>query len=59
MPAPPRRPFGSQPSEGARLLATQMAVAGSNREEIQSRLSHEFGIHDTGPMLDAILGLER
>jgi hypothetical protein len=51
--APP--PLGP-PSEGARLLATQMAVAGSNRAEIESRLQHEFGIRDTGPMLDSILG---
>lgn len=46
-------------SPGARLLATQMAVAGSSRDEIESRLRNEFGIQDAGPMLDAILGPER
>ena len=46
------------PSDGARLLATQMAVAGSSRPEIESRLQNEFGIQDAGPMLDAILGRE-
>jgi vacuolar-type H+-ATPase subunit H len=56
---PPPGTLGSQPSEGARLLATQMAVAGSSREEIEGRLQHEFGIRETGPMLDAILGPER
>jgi vacuolar-type H+-ATPase subunit H len=49
---------GDGPSVGARLLTTQMAVAGSSRAEIASRLQNEFGIEDTGPMLDAILGQE-
>jgi vacuolar-type H+-ATPase subunit H len=49
---------GNGPSDGARLLTTQMAVAGSSRAEIASRLQNEFGIEDTGPMLDAILGQE-
>jgi hypothetical protein len=45
-----------EPTAGARLLATQMAVAGSSRPEIENRLRSEFGIEDAGPMLDAILG---
>lgn len=59
-PPPPAasRPAGAPPSDGARLLATQMAVAGSSRAEIESRLQNEFGIWDAGPMLDAILGRE-
>lgn len=49
---------GDDPSlpAGARLLATQMAVAGNSRDEIEARLRSEFGIDDAGPMLDAILG---
>lgn len=43
---------------GARLLATQMAVSGSSREEIEERLRSGFEIEDTGPILDAILGPE-
>ncbi len=43
---------------GARLLATQMAVSGSSREEIESRLRSGFEIDDTGSILDAILGPE-
>jgi hypothetical protein len=60
VPPPPvgARLAGTPPSDGARLLATQMAVAGSSRTEIESRLQNEFGIHDAGPMLDAILGRE-
>jgi vacuolar-type H+-ATPase subunit H len=41
---------------GARLLATQMAVSGSSREEIEARLRSGFEIEDTGAILDAILG---
>jgi hypothetical protein len=44
------------PSDGARLLAAQMAVAGSSREEIETRLRDEFGIQDAAPILDGILG---
>lgn len=43
---------------GARLLATQMAVSGSSREEIEARLRNGFDIEDTAPILDAILGPE-
>jgi hypothetical protein len=43
---------------GARLLATQMAVSGSSREEIEKRLRNRFEIEDTTPILDAILGPE-
>jgi hypothetical protein len=47
----PRRPTGSV-SDGARLLATQMAVAGSSRDGIASRLKEEFGIEDSSAILD-------
>jgi vacuolar-type H+-ATPase subunit H len=54
-----RPPAGSGgTSAGARLLATQMAVSGSSREEIESRLRSGFEIEDTGSILDAILGPE-
>jgi hypothetical protein len=43
-----RRPV----SDGARLLATQMAVAGSSRDTIASRLREEFGIDDPSAILD-------
>jgi hypothetical protein len=45
-------------SAAARLLATQMAVSGSSRAEIESRLRSGFEIDDTGEILDAILGPE-
>ncbi len=45
-------------SAGARLLATQMAVSGASREEIEQRLRSGFEIDDTNEILDAILGPE-
>jgi hypothetical protein len=45
-------------SAGARLLATQMAVSGSSRAEIEQRLRSGFEIEDTSEILDAILGPE-
>ncbi|MFL5899342.1 MAG: hypothetical protein ACJ76D_12965 [Solirubrobacterales bacterium] len=41
---------------GARLLATQLAVSGSSREEIEARLRTGFEVEDTSAILDAILG---
>jgi hypothetical protein len=43
---------------GARLLAAQMAVSGSSREEIAQRLRNGFEIEDADAILDAILGPE-
>lgn len=43
---------------GARLLATQMAISGSSREEIAHRLRNGFEIEDSDAILDAILGPE-
>lgn len=55
--------FNGAPTEsatpaGARLLATQMAVSGSSRLEIEERLRTGFAIKDTRAILDAILGPE-
>jgi len=62
---PPAAEFGPLASEpqtadapGARLLATQLAVSGSSREEIAERLRTGFEIEDTDAILDAILGPE-
>jgi hypothetical protein len=49
---------GRAAGSGARLLATQMAVSGSSREEIEERLRTGFDIEDTSEILDAILGPE-
>jgi hypothetical protein len=55
----PETPAGPRSgSAGARLLATQMAVSGSSREEIAERLRSGFDIADTSEILDAILGPE-
>jgi cell division septum initiation protein DivIVA len=58
-PSPGERPAPRRSgSAGARLLATQMAVSGSSREEIEARLRRDFDIEDTSEILDAILGPE-
>jgi vacuolar-type H+-ATPase subunit H len=49
---------GETSAAGARLLATQMAVSGSSREEIEARLRNGFEIEDTAAIIDAILGPE-
>jgi hypothetical protein len=56
--AEPAPPGPRSTSAGARLLATQMAVSGSSREEIEQRLRSGFDIEDTSEILDAILGPE-
>jgi cell division septum initiation protein DivIVA len=57
-PAPEPRPRHESGPAGARLLATQMAVSGSSREEIAARLRNGFEIEDADGILDAILGPE-
>ena len=52
------RPQQRSSAAGARILATQMAVSGSSREEIEQRLRSGFDIEDTSEILDAILGPE-
>jgi vacuolar-type H+-ATPase subunit H len=57
-PAEPLAPVPQSDPAGARLLATQLAVSGSSREEIAERLRNGFEIEDTDAILDAILGPE-
>jgi vacuolar-type H+-ATPase subunit H len=57
-PAPDPSVLDREGPAGARLLATQMAVSGNSREEIEARLRNGFEIDDTDAILDAILGPE-
>ncbi len=43
-------------SEGVRLMALQMAVGGSNREEVEARLRGEFEVDVTDAVLDELFG---
>jgi hypothetical protein len=43
-------------SDGLRLLAIQMAVAGSSRTEIEDRLRSEFGVTEPADVLTEVLG---
>ncbi|HEX7244611.1 MAG TPA: hypothetical protein VF245_03490 [Solirubrobacterales bacterium] len=53
-----RTPSGPRSAAAARLLATQMAVSGASREEIEQRLRSSLEVEDTSEILDAILGPE-
>ena len=46
-------------SEGVRLIATQMAIAGSSRSEIEHRLRIQFGVVDAEQALNDIFGNRR
>jgi len=58
LPEPALMADGQGTAAGARLLATQMAVSGNSRAEIEARLRNGFEIEDTASILDAILGPE-
>jgi hypothetical protein len=42
--------------DGARLVALQMAVAGSTREEVHSELQRAFRLADPSSILDDVFG---
>jgi hypothetical protein len=54
LPEPTGERAKSGPSEGLRLLAAQMAAAGTPRPEIEARLRDEFGISNPSEALDEI-----
>jgi hypothetical protein len=63
-PPPPRRsPHPDAGDDGvteeAMLVATEMAVSGSDRDEIEAALRERFGTTDPGPIVDHILGAGR
>ena len=51
-----RRSPGQSTPEGVRLAATQMAVAGSTRSEVERVLRVQFGVRDADAALDEIFG---
>jgi len=57
-PVPEAEPEADRSSAAARLLATQMAVSGAERGEIEARLRRGFNLDDTSEILDAVLGPE-
>ena len=54
--APAAEKASDGPSQGLLLLATQMAVAGSDREQIAERLREDFGVVNTDEVLTQALG---
>jgi len=57
-PEPPRRTDDKSDArfDGARLVALQMAVAGSTREEVHSELQRAFRLADPSSILDDVFG---
>lgn len=56
-PEPPRREDKSDARfDGARLVALQMAVAGSTREEVYEELQRAFRLQDPSSILDDVFG---
>lgn len=47
---------GAPVSEGVRLLATQMSVAGSSVEQIEARLREDFGVEDAHAVVAELFG---
>jgi len=60
LPEPPGRDAepgaDGRSSAAARLLATQMAVSGAGRDEIEASLRKGFDIDDASEILEAVLG---
>lgn len=54
--SPSPGPSLADPPEEALIKATQLAVAGTERDQIAAVLREEFGLGDPGPVLDRIMG---
>jgi hypothetical protein len=54
--APAAKGLTGDPPEEAVLRATQMAVAGNSRSEIEETLRDEFNLTDAAPVVEDILG---
>jgi hypothetical protein len=61
VPEPPRRVEDKSDArfDGARLVALQMAVAGSTRDEVHEELQRAFRLQDPSPILDDVFGTRR
>ena len=55
-PAEPASDEPVQVSEGVRLLATQMSVAGASSADIAKRLHNDFGVQDADRLIAQLFG---
>jgi hypothetical protein len=53
---PPPAPEPAAPSDAARLVAVEMALAGSSREDVDRHLRSAYNVADTGDLLDDVFG---
>jgi hypothetical protein len=51
---PDAAPIAPEPSEGIRVVATNLALSGADRDEVHARLAETFGAIDSGPLLDEV-----
>ena len=58
-PSEPSGDSSADPNEQALLRATQLAVSGIGREEIEATLTDEYGVADAAAIVDEILGESR
>jgi hypothetical protein len=56
-PEPPRAAPAASRTDGARLVAIEMAVGGFSRGEVQDRLVREYGLREPGTILDDVFGV--
>jgi DivIVA domain-containing protein len=54
-PQPDVPPAANGGVAAAKLVALKMALDGSSREEIERELASEYGLEDSGPLLDDVL----
>jgi hypothetical protein len=55
-PASERRAPGQPSANGARMVAIQMAAAGSTRVQVESHIRETVGVPDPSPILDEVFG---
>jgi hypothetical protein len=55
-PQAPQAPDPGAPSDAARLVAVEMALAGSSREDVDRHLRSAYNVADTDDLLDDVFG---
>ena len=53
---PPPPPEPEPPSDAARLVAVEMALAGSSRDDVDRHLRSAYNVGNTGDLLDDVFG---
>ena len=54
--APETAPGGAAPRSGLAIVATELALSGSSREDVAGYLSDRYGVEDATELLDEVFG---